>query len=132
MYDSVASYLWFFNLRLNFKFFGLRINLISLLFSEESLNSVSILEKLTVKTVTRMQAYVTSNLVIKPYITTLSIILYESVASWQLFFSSQVNLTSILLAEVCFNRISILEKKQSKFSYFHKAATWSRYLEHPV
>ncbi len=79
MYDSGH---WFFNLRLNLNFLGLRINLRSLLFSEESLNSVSILEKSTVKTVTCMQAYTASNLVIKPYISTLSIILYESVASW--------------------------------------------------
>jgi hypothetical protein len=73
-----------------------------------------------------------SSLVIKRCKAELSIILYDSVASWQLFFGSQVNLTSIVFAEVCFNRISILGKKQSKFSDFNKAATWSRYLEHPV
>jgi hypothetical protein len=66
------------------------------------------------------QVFRTSSLVLKRCKAELSIILCDSVASWQFFFCSQVNLTSIVLAEVCFNRINILGKKQSKFSYFHK------------
>jgi hypothetical protein len=60
------------------------------------------------------QVFRTSSLVVKRCKAELSIILYDSVALWQ-FFGSQVNLTSIVLAEVCFNRISILVKNKVNY-----------------
>ncbi len=75
------------------------------------------------------QVFRTTSLVLKRCKAELSIILYDSVASWQLFFSSQVNLTSIVLAEVSVNSI---KKGTSIVSYFHKTVTWNKYLQHQI